>query len=91
MTLFPNDFVSFSTGKVFGNELVALEPRESSLVVSKASWPSAQIVQAIDDEIRLVNNTLSPIFIPKNEQLCQIRSTHIINNNGTSGPSVSIR
>ncbi len=53
----------------------------------KTCWPPVQIVKVIDNEIRIVNNTSNPIHIPKNEQLCQIRSTHIVSNNKVSGPS----
>jgi hypothetical protein len=80
ITIFPNEFVSLSSGSTFNNEYVALDPRESSKVVSTNDWPQAQIVRVIDNEIRLVNNTSNPIYIPKNEQLCNIRAAHVIEN-----------
>lgn len=76
MTLFPNDFISLPS--VTSNGFVALEPRTDSKVFASSSWPRVQIVQAIDNEIRLLNSTSEPIFIPKNEQLCQIRATQIV-------------
>ena len=55
-----------------------MEPRTDSKVFASSCWPQVQIIQAVDNEIRLVNNTQDPIFIPKNEQLCQIRATQIV-------------
>ena len=78
ITIFPNDYLSLSTGNSFGNEFVALDPRESSNVVSMTNWPKVQIIKIIDNEIRLTNDTDYPIHVPKNEQLCNIRSAHII-------------
>ena len=50
------------------------------------------MIKAIDGEIRLVNNTLSPIYIPKNEQICNIRAAHIVNHDqGISKPSAQIK
>ena len=59
-----------------------------SHVVTKTNWPPVQIVKVIDNEIRIVNNTSNPIHIPKNEQICQVRSTHVIKNTKFSAPSV---
>ena len=41
-------------------------------------WPQPQITKVIDNEIRIVNNTENPIYIPKNEHLCQIRPSQNI-------------
>ena len=68
-----------STGDLFLNETVAIDPRESSKVVATSDWPKAQTIQSIDNEIRLINDTDHPIHIPKNEQLCNVRSTQIVN------------
>ena len=79
VTVFPNDFISLTTSKeTLGNCVVALEPRTMSKVFMLSQWPPVQTVQAIDNEIRVVNNTDSPIFLPKNEQICQVRATHIV-------------
>ena len=79
LTLFPNDFISLKTNKQsFSNCMVALEPRTTSKVYGSFQWPAVQTIQTIDNEIRLVNTTASPIYIPKNEQICQVRATHIV-------------
>ena len=79
VTLFPNDFISIPTpNTTFNNSTVALEPRTDSKVFASFCWPRVQITKIIDHEIRLVNNTDHPIFIPKNEQLCQIRATQLV-------------
>ena len=64
------------TGESFDNEIVALDPRESSKVVLMSDWPQVQMIQVVDNEIRLVHNTHNPIHIPKNEQLCNVRAAH---------------
>ena len=76
--MFPNDYISLATGDCFADEYVALDPRESSKTVATTNWPQVQITKVIDNEIRLVNNTQHPIYIPKNEQICNIRSTRLI-------------
>ena len=91
ITLFPNEHISLSTGNQFVDEFAALEPRDVSQTVSRTSWPPVQIVPVINNEIRIVNNTSDPIHIPKNEQLCHVRSTHIIHNDKSSGPSVPLQ
>ena len=60
------------------NSIVALEPRTSSKVFASSHWPHRHTTKIVDSEIRLVNSTDSPIYIPKNEHLCQIRATQII-------------
>ena len=35
----------------------------------------------MDNEFRLVNTTNSPIYIPRNEQLCQVRATQVVDKN----------
>ena len=73
VTLFPNDFISLPS--VTSNGFVALEPRTDSKVFASSSWPRVQIVQAIDNEIRLLDSTSEPIFILKNEQkLTELKS-----------------
>ena len=52
-----------------------------SKVYASSQWPSVQTIHAMDNEIRIVNTTDSPIFIPKNEQICQVRATHIVDKN----------
>ena len=79
VTLFPNDFITLKTTKNFlNNSIVALEPRTSSKVYASCNWPSVQTIKVVDNEIRIPNNTGSPIHIPKNEHLCQIRATQIV-------------
>ena len=58
---------------------MAVDPRPSSKVVSLTNWPRVQVVKVIDNEIRLVNDTGLPIYLPKHEQLCNVRSTHVMN------------
>ena len=52
--------------------------RTDSKVFKTAQWPRVQIVNVVDNEIRLLNTTKQPIHVPKNEQLCQVRATHIV-------------
>ena len=78
MTLFPNNFISVRTVNIPNDSTVALEPRTDSKVFASSNWPQVQIVKVVDREIRLLNTTDEPIFIPKNEQLCQIRATQIV-------------
>ena len=79
VTLFPNDFISLKTTKQSLTDCVlALEPRTTSKVYASSQWPPVQTIHAMDNEIRIVNTTDSPIFIPKNEQICQVRATHIV-------------
>ena len=77
VTLFPNDFISLKASDSNSN-FFALEPRTDSKVFASSGWPQVQIIKAIDNEIRLLNNTKEPIFIPRNEQLCQIRATQTV-------------
>ena len=51
ITLFPNDFISLSTGDAFRNEIGALDPRESSKIVTQFNWPQVQMIKAVDGEI----------------------------------------
>lgn len=91
VTIFPNEFISFPVGPKFDNEHVAMDPREMSAVVQTYNWPRAQILSVIDHELRLVNDTQHPIYIPKHEQLCNIRSTQIIDSSlCQSKPSVLV-
>ena len=82
MTVFPNDFLSLKLDNPAKYtpvcNVVAVEPRVNSKVFSSSRWPEAQTVSVVDNEIRLLNRTNQPIFIPKNEHLCQIRATKII-------------
>ena len=92
VSLFPNEFISLPVGPNFDDEFVALEPREISNVVSTFDWPQAQITRVIDNEIRLLNNTGHPIFIPKHEQLCNIRPVHNVDDQlGESKPSIILK
>ena len=62
-----------------------------SSVVQTYDWPRAQIVSVIDHELRLFNDTQHPIYIPKHEQLCNIRSTQVVDSSlCQSKPSVLI-
>ena len=82
VTLFPNDFISLKTSKhTLADGLLALEPRTSSKVFSTCDWPHVQTIQVIDNEFRLVNTTNGPIHIPKNEQICQVRATQVVDKN----------
>ena len=79
MTIFPNDFISLQiSNNVSNDSYVALEPRTDSKVFAVSCWPQVQIVKVVDNEIRIHNSTREPIFVPKNEQLCQIRATQIV-------------
>ena len=49
-----------------------------SHVVKTHDWPRVQVTHVIDHEIRLVNDTSDPIYVPKHEQLCNIRPVHTI-------------
>ena len=42
------------------------------------NWPSARMVNVIDNEIRILNDTQNPIYIPKHEHLCQVRATYVV-------------
>ena len=81
-TIFPNDFLSLKIDNPVKYapicNVVAIEPRVNSKVFSSSRWPEAQIVSIVDNEIRLLNTTNHPIFVPKNEHLCQIRATKIV-------------
>ena len=68
------------------DNVVALEPRTSSKVFADFKWPGVQILRVIDNEIRIPNTTSSPILIPKNEHLCQIRATHIVDDKKSIAP-----
>ena len=82
VTIFPNDFISLKTSKhTLADGLLALEPRTSSKVFSTCDWPQVQTIQVIDNEFRLVNTTDGPIHIPKNEQICQVRATQVVDKN----------
>ena len=79
VTVFPNDFISLPiTNKQFDENILALEPRLSSKTCSTFGWPSVRMVNVIDNEIRVVNDTCFPIHIQKNEQLCQVRATYVV-------------
>ena len=79
MTIFPNDFISLQiSNNVSNDSYVALEPRTDSKVFAVSCWPQVQIVKVVDNEIRIHNSTGEPIFVPKNEQMCQIRATQIV-------------
>ena len=82
MTVFPNDFLTLTLDNPVKYtsvcNVVAVEPRVNSKVFSSSCWPEAQNVTVVDNEIRLLNRTNQPIFIPKNEHLCQVRATKII-------------
>jgi len=38
------------------------------------AWPQPQEVQSIDSTVRLINTTRDPVFIRRNEHLCQLRA-----------------
>ena len=80
VTVLPNEFLSLpmSENKLFDDKIVALEPRATSKTYLSTSWPPAQLVSVVDNEIRIVNKTLNPIHIPKNEHICQVRSTYVV-------------
>ena len=60
-------------------QVLALEPRFTSKIYLDNQWPSARMVSVIDNEIRILNDTQNPIHIPKNEHLCQVRATYVVN------------
>ena len=80
VTVFPNEFLKLplSENNVLDDNIVALEPRSTSKVYSCINWPSARMVNVIDNEIRIVNDTKYPIHVPKNEHLCQVRATYVV-------------
>ena len=80
VTVFPNEFLKLplSENNVLDDNIVALEPRSTSKVYSCNNWPSARMVSVIDNEIRIVNDTKYPIHVPKNEHLCQVRATYVV-------------
>ena len=80
VTIFPNEFLRLplSHDNVLDDKIVALEPRSTSKVYSRNDWPTARMVNVIDNEIRIVNDTKYPIYVPKNEHLCQVRATYVV-------------
>ena len=63
-----------------------------SNVVTTFNWPKVQITHVIDNEIRIVNDTAQPIFIPKHEQLCNIRPVNTIDSQHCESiPSVIVK
>ena len=91
--MFPNDFLKLSLVKnnSLDDNVVALEPRSTSKVYACSDWPSARLVNVIDNEIRIVNNTKYPIHVPKNEHLCQVRATYVVDPPKVSTKSSLIR
>ena len=67
-----------------------MEPRTSSKVFRNSNWPTVQTLSVIDNEIRLVNDTAEPIYIPKNDHICQIRATHIVDSKNITITSSNI-
>ena len=67
-----------SDDKLFDDKVVALEPRSLSKTYSSTDWPPAQLINVVDNEIRIVNKTQNPIHIPKNEHICQVRATYVV-------------
>ena len=57
---------------------MSLEPRITSKVYSSTEWPTIQLLQVVDNEVRLPNLSKTPIYLPKNDHLCQVRATYTI-------------
>ena len=70
----------------FDGQVVALEPREDSVTYRNSSWPSCQLVDVCDGNVRIPNNTLQPIRVHRNDHVCQVRSTHVVKVGETSSP-----
>ena len=77
-TIFPAEYLDIPIDDTFRDQLVTIEPRVDSVTFRSFEWPRPQLVQAVGTEIRLINDTSSPIFVPKNDHLCQVRSSKII-------------
>ena len=90
-TIFPTECVEFSADNTFNDQYVALEPRIDSCTYRNFEWPQPQFVKVIDGAIRLVNDTNAPIQIPRNDHLCQIRGSKILNPTNTSTPKPKFR
>lgn len=78
VVLFPNDSVNIQADATFNDHVVALEPRRDSVTFRTSKWPSHHLTTVCEGTIRLINNTTSPIRISKNDHLCQIRGTSVV-------------
>ena len=89
MTVFPGDFVSLSIDSDLfpDGSTVIVEPRTITRTFSQHNWPSPQFSTVIAGELPLLNCTNDIISIPKNEHICQIRSTQSATPCVTSSPS----
>ena len=77
--LLPGDYIELSSPlHSTPDTLWALEPRmdSSANIGSKASqvWPSPQEVQSVGHAVRVMNNSLDPIIIRRNEHIAEVRS-----------------
>ncbi len=75
VTVFPGEEVVLQAGNEFNGQVVALEPRDDSMTYRDSGWPPCQFTGVVDGFVRVTNNTRSPIRVPKNDHVCQIRAT----------------
>ncbi len=74
--IMPGEFFDVSIPDAPADRVWAVEPRVDCHVnkgkPDDSTWPQPQVVQAVDDSIRLVNSENDPIYIKKNQHVCQV-------------------
>ena len=93
VTIFPGEDITLQGDCSFNDQVVALEPRVDSKTYCASGWPSCRFATVHGGVFRITNDTSSPIRVPKNDHVGQIRGTHSIDvsqNSSTPKPKISI-
>ncbi len=77
-TVWPGSFLELDVPPDFPSDAqLAIEPRTDSAscrsVKSTHTWPQPAILNSVAGKLRLVNSSAEPIFIKKNDHICQAR------------------
>ena len=77
-TIWPGKFLEVHVPNAFpSNAQLAIEPRVDSACCrstkTSQAWPQPAILDSVGGKLRLVNPSAEPIFIKKNDYICQVR------------------
>ena len=70
-----------------GEEEVLLEPRIISKTFVNHLWPTPHFASVVDGKVQLVNNTENIIPLFKNDHICQIFKTKVVEQSSASHPT----
>jgi len=91
VTVWPGDYLEVAIPEEYADTEYAVEPRTDSHLNSKCQfqqvWPLPQILQSVENKIRIPNLSNEPKVIRKHEQFCCIRN---VTTNFNSSPSYNV-